>query len=66
MVRDRGLEPLTPSVSGRCSTTELTAQQRTGKTLPSDTVSGKRESNPTAPLIAPQSRPPRSRVRTAP
>jgi hypothetical protein len=25
MVRDRGLEPLTPSVSGKCSTTELTA-----------------------------------------
>src|SRR5213593_4444814 len=26
MVRDRGLEPLTPSVSRKCSTTELTAQ----------------------------------------
>src|SRR3982751_2471274 len=26
MVRDRGFEPLAPSVSGRCSTTELTAQ----------------------------------------
>ena len=27
MVRDRGFEPLTPSVSRKCSTTELTAQQ---------------------------------------
>ncbi len=27
MVRDRGFEPLTPSVSRRCSTTELTARQ---------------------------------------
>lgn len=27
MVRDRGFEPLTPSVSRRCSTTELTALQ---------------------------------------
>ena len=26
MVRDTGFEPVTPSVSGRCSTTELTAQ----------------------------------------
>src|SRR5712671_4316328 len=26
MVRDRGFEPLTPSVSRKCSTTELTAQ----------------------------------------
>lgn len=26
MVRDSGFEPLTPSVSGKCSTTELTAQ----------------------------------------
>lgn len=26
MVRDRGLEPLTPSVSRKCSTTELTAR----------------------------------------
>ena len=25
MVRDTGFEPVTPSVSGRCSTTELTA-----------------------------------------
>ena len=25
MVRDRGFEPLTPSVSRKCSTTELTA-----------------------------------------
>ena len=28
MVRDTGFEPVTPSVSGRCSTTELTAQFR--------------------------------------
>gem|GEM_PF-4227420 len=28
MVRDTGFEPVTPSVSGRCSTTELTAQCR--------------------------------------
>ena len=28
MVRDRGFEPLTPSVSRKCSTTELTAQNR--------------------------------------
>ncbi len=27
MVRDTGLEPVTPSVSGRCSTTELTARE---------------------------------------
>jgi hypothetical protein len=26
MVRDTGFEPVTPSVSGRCSTTELTAR----------------------------------------
>ena len=26
MVRDRGFEPLTPSVSRKCSTPELTAQ----------------------------------------
>ena len=26
MVRDRGIEPLTPSVSRKCSSTELTAQ----------------------------------------
>jgi hypothetical protein len=29
MVRDRGFEPLTPSVSRKCSTTELTAQPKT-------------------------------------
>ncbi len=29
MVRDRGFEPLTPSVSRKCSTTELTAQPMT-------------------------------------
>ena len=28
MVRDTGFEPVTPSVSGRCSTTELTALYR--------------------------------------
>ena len=28
MVRDTGFEPVTPSVSGRCSTTELTARFR--------------------------------------
>lgn len=28
MVRGRGFEPLTPSVSGRCSTTELTAPEK--------------------------------------
>ena len=27
MVRDTGFEPVTPSVSGRCSTTELTAHE---------------------------------------
>ena len=33
MVRDRGFEPLTPSVSRKCSTTELTAQvEMTAKT----------------------------------
>ena len=36
MVRDRGFEPLTPSVSRKCSTTELTAQNggRNGCSLP--------------------------------
>ncbi len=29
MVRDTGFEPVTPSVSGRCSTTELTAHEIT-------------------------------------
>ena len=31
MVRDRGFEPLTPSVSRKCSTTELTAHERLNK-----------------------------------
>ena len=31
MVRDRGFEPLTPSVSRKCSTTELTAHERPNK-----------------------------------
>src|SRR5438874_596082 len=30
MVRDRGFEPLTPSVSRKCSTTELTAHSNCG------------------------------------
>ncbi len=29
MVRDTGFEPVTPSVSRKCSTTELTAQPET-------------------------------------
>jgi hypothetical protein len=32
MVRDRGFEPLTPSVSRKCSTTELTAPPMDGQT----------------------------------
>src|SRR5881227_478182 len=31
MVRDRGFEPLTPSVSRKCSTTELTAHSNCGR-----------------------------------
>ena len=30
-MRDTGFEPVTPSVSGRCSTTELTAQKIRGR-----------------------------------
>jgi hypothetical protein len=33
MVRDRGFEPLTPSVSRKCSTTELTAQPGNNLTI---------------------------------
>lgn len=33
MVRDRGFEPLTPSVSRKCSTTELTAHPAVAQTL---------------------------------
>src|SRR5437879_5948331 len=40
MVRDRGFEPLTPSVSRKCSTTELTAQPESapGKCLFSSAI----------------------------
>ena len=44
-MRDRGLEPLTPSVSGRCSTTELTAHSQ-GETMPGEPGIGKLELPP--------------------
>src|SRR5215831_7467142 len=38
MVRDRGFEPLTPSVSRKCSTTELTAHSSRGYYAPTKQV----------------------------
>src|SRR5690606_13085892 len=52
MVRDRGLETLTPSVSRRCSTTELTAPNRRPATLPVPTIPRKPVlPAPQAPLL---------------
>ena len=55
MVRDTGFEPVTPSVSGRCSTTELTARfSKRGREVRAEGMSeqAQRFKTPPAPSLA--------------